>query len=101
MKLERIAWEERETPEPEALEARLSRDGFAVHEWTDAPGADYPPHSHPHDESLWVVEGEIVFSAEGREFPLRAGDRLMLPAGTRHSARVGGAGARYLIGQRR
>jgi quercetin dioxygenase-like cupin family protein len=101
MRLERIAWTESEPPTEKELRQRLEADGFEAYAWQDPPGAAYTAHSHDHDESLWVVEGEIVFGAEGRDYPLGAGDRLMLPAHTIHTARTGPVGATYLIGQRR
>jgi quercetin dioxygenase-like cupin family protein len=100
VKLERIARSETHAVEESALRRQLEREGFSVWSWTDPPGADYQPHSHDHDESLWVVAGEIVFGANGKEFRLEAGDRLMLPKGTVHTARAGSAGATYLIGER-
>ena len=101
MRLERIPWPGASAPDEARLRATLERDGFDVFRWRDAPGADYGAHSHDHDESLWVVEGEITFGADGRSLRLAAGDRLMLPAGTAAAARAGAAGAAYLIGQRR
>jgi quercetin dioxygenase-like cupin family protein len=101
MRLERIPWTVSATPTEEALAERLAAEGFEAFAWTDPPGADYSPHSHDHDESLWVIEGEISFGAEGSEFRLGPGDRLMLPQGTVHTARAGSRGARYLIGERR
>jgi quercetin dioxygenase-like cupin family protein len=100
MKLERIAWSEGAAPDEAALTRRLERDGFDVLAWADAPGTTYTPHAHGHDESLWCVRGLIVFEIGGAEYPLAAGDRLMLPRDTVHAARVGAQGARYLIGQR-
>ncbi len=82
------------------LEAQLAREGYEVFGWSDAPGASYTAHSHDHDESLWVVDGEITFGVANDELTLGPGDRLMLPKGTVHTARAGGSGARYLIGQR-
>ena len=87
-------------PDEPGLRARLEAEGFSAWCWTDRAGATYAPHSHPHDESLWVVEGEITFGADGGTFRLRAGDGLMLPAGTVHTAVAGPAGATYLIGER-
>ena len=100
MKLERIAWQGTGAPVERVLKQRLAAEGFDVSRWRDEPGADYRPHSHDHDESLWVVEGDIVFGIDGREYRLGSGDRLMLPAGTVHTARAGADGAIYLIGQR-
>ena len=101
MRLERIPWADADPPVESRLHATLERDGFDVFRWQDPPGADYSAHSHDHDESLWVVDGEITFGAARRSLRLGPGDRLMLPAGTVHTAHAGAAGATYLIGQRR
>jgi quercetin dioxygenase-like cupin family protein len=100
MRLERIAWTASRPPTEAELSRRLAADGFDAFVWSDGPDADYSPHAHDHDESLWVIAGEITFAADGQEYRLGAGDRLMLPRGTVHTARAGAAGARYLIGQR-
>jgi quercetin dioxygenase-like cupin family protein len=101
VRLERIPWSRPEAPVESSLRDALVRDGFDVFRWEDPPNARYAAHSHDHDESLWVLAGEIRFGADGADLRLRAGDRLMLPAGTVHTARTGDAGATYLIGQRR
>ena len=101
MILERIAWDETGTPTERDLLGRLEAEGFEAFAWQDAPGADYQAHAHDHDESLWVIVGEITFGASGQDYRLGPGDRLMLPRGTVHTARAGRNGARYLIGQRR
>jgi quercetin dioxygenase-like cupin family protein len=101
MRLERIPWTSTTAPVESHLHETLVRDGFDVFRWQDAPAAHYAAHHHDHDESLWVVDGEITFAAEGTKLRLGAGDRLMLPAGTVHTAHAGPAGATYLIGQRR
>jgi quercetin dioxygenase-like cupin family protein len=101
MRLERVPWPDSAPPAEATLRARLVHDGFDAFAWTDPPGATYTAHRHDHDESLWVVAGEITFGTADGAFRLRAGDRLMLPAGTVHTAEVGPEGATYLIGQRR
>jgi quercetin dioxygenase-like cupin family protein len=101
MRLARIPWPESAPPRGEDLREPLAAEGFEAFEWTDPPGADYSPHSHDHDESLWVIDGEIVFGVAGADYRLGPGDRLMLPKGTVHTARAGRAGARYLVGERR
>jgi quercetin dioxygenase-like cupin family protein len=100
MQLERIAWSGHGTPVGREINQRLVDEGFEVSRWRDEADARYEAHAHDHDESLWVIEGEIVFGIGGREYPLGPGDRLMLPAGTVHTARVGRQGADYLIGVR-
>jgi quercetin dioxygenase-like cupin family protein len=101
MRLERIPWTEPAPPTEAVLRERLAAEGFDAFAWRDPAGADYAPHSHDHDESLWVITGEITFGAGGRDYRLGPGDRLMLPAGTVHTARAGREGAYYLIGERR
>jgi len=100
MKLERRPWVGIEPPAEPELRRLLEAEGFRVLRWSDAPGATYEPHDHPHDESIWVVAGEIVFGVSGRDLALGPGDRLMLPRGTEHTARIGAGGATYLIGER-
>jgi len=102
VKLERIPWRRGgEQPRPEELRAALEGEGFAVFAWTDGPCARYEPHQHEEDESLWMLAGAMSFEVEGARYDLAAGDRLMLPACTVHSAVAGASGASYLVGQRR
>jgi quercetin dioxygenase-like cupin family protein len=100
MRLEAIRWNGNGPVRVDALQEQLEQEGFTVFRWRDEAGASYEPHSHEHDESLWVVDGELVFGAGGRDYRLRPGDRLMLPRGTVHTARSGAEGATYLIGER-
>ncbi len=96
-----IPWSAPDPPTETALQAALARAGFEAFAWTDTPDVRYGPHSHDHDECICLVSGKILFGANGRDFSLRPGDRLILPKGTLHTARVGSHGATYLIGERR
>jgi quercetin dioxygenase-like cupin family protein len=100
MRLEAIPWNGNGLVHVDALQQQLEQEGFNVFRWRDEAGVSYEPHSHEHDESLWVVDGELIFSSGGRDFRLRAGDRLMLPRGTVHAAHAGAAGVTYLIGEK-
>jgi len=99
VKLEVIRWGENIKPREGTLRQRLEVEGFEVFRWRDDAAADYQPHAHDHDESLWVIHGEITFGVEGERYRLRPGDRLMLPKGTVHTALAGADGCLYLIGQ--
>jgi mannose-6-phosphate isomerase-like protein (cupin superfamily) len=57
------------------------------------PGYSTGTHSHPYLEVVSVLEGEGVAWIEGEadEVPIRAGDTLVLPPGTRHGFRVTGS----------
>lgn len=59
------------------------------------PGTDGPPtHVHPDEETFEVTEGEVEFVVDGAVRLLRAGDRLVIPAGTPHTFRVPKGGGR-------
>ena len=100
MRLELIQWNSASPPTEQGLRQQLTDEGFEVFFWRDPPGSDYQPHSHDHSESLWIIDGQMTFGAAGRQFHLHAGDRLMWPKGTVHTAHAGADGAAYLIGER-
>jgi len=49
------------------------------------PGEEiHPPHKHPEEEFLMVIEGEGTWSVKGEESPARAGDILFSVPGEYH-----------------
>jgi mannose-6-phosphate isomerase-like protein (cupin superfamily) len=49
------------------------------------PGGAQPPNSHPRsDEVFTFLAGEGIAICDGEQTPVRAGDTLVLPAGTVH-----------------
>lgn len=85
----------------EACRKQLEREGYRVYAWEDPPHAWYGEHTHPGDEVRWVLRGSITIGVRGGPVhELGPGDRLDVPAGTVHWARVGPAGVRYLCGTR-
>ncbi len=100
MKLEVLRWQGEAAPLEAQLRSMLEAEGYEVLSWSDAPGATYAPHDHQHHESIWLFRGEMTFGVDGAEYLLRAGDRLMLPTGTVHTAVAGATGASYLVGER-
>jgi quercetin dioxygenase-like cupin family protein len=63
-----------------------------------APGVLAPPHKHPGEEIIYVLEGTLEYAVEGKPpVTLKAGDVLFIPYGTVHSARnVGSVNAAEL-----
>ena len=47
-------------------------------------GHGTPPHSHPWDETYFVIKGEIVIGVGSQEQAFHAGDLVHIPAGERH-----------------
>jgi len=80
------------------LEAALAAEGLTASRWSNAPGDRYDAHAHPFDKILVCASGSIVFRLpdRGDSVALEAGDRLDLPAGTRHDAVVGSSGVSCL-----
>ncbi len=76
---------------PDDLTSRLEREGLDPGTWSNGPGDRYGAHDHDYDKVIAVERGSIGFGlpATGETLDLVVGDRLELPAGTRHDARVG------------
>ena|SRR6266508_3035364 len=66
--------------------------------WSNGPRERYASHDHGYDKTLVCTAGSIVFGLvdEARRIELRAGDRLDLPAGSKHDALVGDEGVTCL-----
>lgn len=77
---------------------RLRAEGLDPSSWSNGPGDHYGAHEHGFDKVIVVVSGSIAFGlpADGSSMRLEAGDRLELPAGTAHDARVGPIGVTCL-----
>jgi quercetin dioxygenase-like cupin family protein len=63
-----------------------------------APGVTFPPHSHPGEEIVYVIEGVLEYRVEGKPpVTLKAGEVLFIPAGVVHGVtNVGGGNAAEL-----
>jgi uncharacterized protein YjlB len=74
--------------------SRLRAEGLYPSPWSNGPGDRYGAHEHGYDKVIAVERGSIDFGlpATGASLHLDAGDRLELPAGTRHDAVVGTTG---------
>jgi len=75
------------------LRRAMEHEGFEVAVYAYRPGTAFDWHSHTEDKCDAVVEGILRIEIEaGETFDLRPGDRLFVPAGTRHRAEVVGKG---------
>ena len=59
-------------------------------------GSGPPPHSHPWDESFFVVKGQIDFGIGSQSMTATPGTLVHLPAGTVHWFRFGLGGGEML-----
>jgi mannose-6-phosphate isomerase-like protein (cupin superfamily) len=61
--------------------------------WSDPGGPSPPPHLHRrHVESFYVLEGELTFTAGGRELLAEAGSWVQVPPGVPHTFAFSGSG---------
>lgn len=81
-----------------AVAERLRAEGLAASGWGNGPGDRYGAHEHAYDKVIVVAAGSIRFGLpdRGDTVDLVEGDRLELPARTRHDATVGPEGVSCL-----
>ena len=77
--------------EIEKLNDKLSRqmisgENATVSQLLLKKGAVVPRHSHVNEQYSWITSGALNFVFDDREILLRAGDVLVIPANTPHSA---------------
>jgi quercetin dioxygenase-like cupin family protein len=77
---------------------RIRAEGLSPQPWSNGPGDRYGAHEHGYDKVIVCTSGSIAFGLpeHGATIELAEGDRLELPAGTRHDARVGPSGVACL-----
>ena len=85
-----------------AIEAALRAEADGVHSWSNGPHDRYAAHDHAYRKVLYCLDGSIDFVlADDRTISMRAGDKLVLPPRTSHSAVVGPAGVICIEGRGR
>ena len=70
--------------------ALLEREGYEVVVYAYREGTVFEEHEHAQDKCDAVIEGFFRVRAGGEVFEMKPGDRLYIPAGTRHAAAVVG-----------
>jgi quercetin dioxygenase-like cupin family protein len=78
-------WQAPITPTKEQLKIMFDQEGLEPFEENFPPGTKITDHRHPFGEVRTVVTGELLFSVAGNQFLLRPGDRVEVPANTRHT----------------
>ena len=97
-----IKWDGPEPPSEAWLRSQLRDEGLSPYAWSNGAGDVYDTHQHSYHKVIYVVRGTISFGLpdEDRQVTLGAGDRLELPAGTKHNAVVGSQGVLCLEAHR-
>ncbi len=69
----------------------MESEGYEVASYAYREGTEFPFHEHAQDKCDAVLEGVLRVTVGEATYDLARGDRLYLPAGTRHSASVVGS----------
>lgn len=76
-------------------------EGLEPYEENYGPHEKVKEHRHPFTEVRFIIKGEMLFNISGNQVLLREGDRVEIPANTRHSHIAQGAqGCLSLCAQR-
>lgn len=54
------------------------------------PNASAPEHTHPHEQIGICLEGQIIFTIEGTDYTVNAGEFYHIPPNARHAERNDG-----------
>jgi quercetin dioxygenase-like cupin family protein len=53
-----------------------------------AKGSLLPAHSHPNEQTGYLISGRMIFTVNGRRYDARPGDAWCIAAGVEHSAEI-------------
>ncbi len=73
-----------------ALRGKLEALGYRVTRYIYPPGTRFPDHTHEVDKIDAILTGRFRLVLAGRPYILEAGDWVVVPRGTVHSAEVVG-----------
>jgi quercetin dioxygenase-like cupin family protein len=71
------------------IRARVVHSARTSQSWVEIdPGASFPEHQHPHEQTVNVLEGELEVTSGGVTHRLTAGTALVIPPDVPHSGRA-------------
>ncbi len=77
-------WQAPLSPTQEQLVAVFEAEGLEPFVEESKAGLKISDHRHPFSEVRVIAEGELLFSVAGNQTLLRPGDRIEIPANTKH-----------------
>lgn len=83
-------WQAPRLPEKSQIFMMFEAEGLEPLEEILSAGKGIPDHRHPFDEVRMVASGQLLLDIAGNQMLLRAGDKVVIPANTRHSKRAEG-----------
>lgn len=89
-------WQGGQHPTLSTITHTMRSEGLRPYMWMNMANHRYAVRSHGYDKVLYVITGslEITLPDSNQRVRLRSGDRMEIPAGTRHGTIVGKTGAK-------
>jgi quercetin dioxygenase-like cupin family protein len=78
-------WQAPTPPNSEQIQMILLSEGLEPNKEVIRKGEKHIEKKHPFGEVRYVAEGELILNVAGTQLLLRAGDRIEIPANTKHS----------------
>ncbi len=78
-------WQAPMLPTAEQVRMIFEAEGLLPSEEILTPRVPIADHRHPFDEIRMVMAGTLLMNISGNQILLRSGDRIDIPANTRHS----------------
>ncbi len=86
-------WQAAVLPSAEQVKMIFEGEGLSPVEETLPPGVNVTDRRLPFDQVRMVVSGSLLMNIAGNQILLRSGDRIDLPANTKHSKSANGPDA--------
>ena len=83
-------WQAPVIPTQEQINMIFAAEGMSPVEEVLPPQKKIADLRHPFDEVRMVISGDLLMNISGNQILLRAGDRIDIPANTRHSKAASG-----------
>ena len=84
-------WQAPIVPDKSQIQSMYTAEGLEPEVENFPPEGKVKTHVHPFDEIRTVASGELMVEIAGNKLLLRPGDRITIPANTKHSYEVHGS----------
>jgi quercetin dioxygenase-like cupin family protein len=83
-------WQAPIVPDKSQILSMYTAEGLEPSEEVIPERKEITTHQHPFDEVRTVIAGEMIVNVAGNKLLLRPGDRIIIPANTKHSYQAQG-----------
>ena len=83
-------WQAPIVPDRQQIKMMFEAEGLDPYEEVFPAQSEVGDHRHAFDEVRMVCSGELLVNIAGNKLLLRAGDKIKIPANTRHSTKTDG-----------